>query len=94
MLQSTLPAANAAVHVLPKADLPVPARAIGAHDITLQPAGRSGRSHGCGGSRCAGMGAMRGGGIGILKKFCENSLFLLQFATAHAIKSYFNQRVC
>ncbi len=34
MLQSTLPAADAAAHVLPKADLPVPARTIGAHDTS------------------------------------------------------------
>lgn len=61
MLQSTHAAADAAVHALSKAHLPVPARATGARDIMLQPAGRSGRSHGCGGSRCAGMGANEGG---------------------------------
>ena len=36
----------------------------------------------------------RGAGFEIFDRFCENSLFLLQFATAHAIKSCFNQRIC
>ena len=77
----------------------MPARAAGAHDITLQPAGCSGRPHGRGGSRCAGFGAtMRGGGgsrgtvgggLVIFKRFrkFKFSFFLLQFATAHACAS-------